>query len=530
MNEKEMREFGRIRRILWPIQSHEQKMLIPMFLMLLFICFNYSVLRNMKDALVVTARSSGAAVIPFIKVWAMLPMAILVTVLYTKLAERYSQETVFYFIIGGFLFFFALFGLVLYPNQEYLHPHEFAQKLEEVLPGGFKWLVAMLRNWTFTGFYVLSELWGCIVLTVLFWSFANEVTRIGDAKRFYAVLSFGGNLAAVLAGQIPGIITRGNYASDSVNILLVMVVISGLATMGIFRWMNCNVLNAPQFDNLHRNVAEAQVKKGKKKKLSLRESFGHLTNSKYLLCIAALVVGYNLVINLVEVVWKDQLKQLYPGFDDYNAYLGNLTTGIGILSMVMAPAIPYLIQRFSWTGTALITPVTILTTGLFFFGLLFFKDILPAAGLPLIGASPLAMLVFIGAAQNCLSKGCKYSVFDTTKEMAFIPLDHSVKLKGKAAIDGVGSRLGKSGGSLLHQSLLLVFGGSLAASAPYVAAILLLVIVGWIMATKSLGRQLHVLVASHGEQIGEDREGELVAAATHEVSPEEEGQPTASGA
>ena len=76
--------------------------------------------------------------------------------------------------------------------------------------------------------------------------------------------------------------------------------------------------------------------------------------------------------------------------------------------------------------------------------------------------------------------------------MAFIPLGHECKLKGKAAIDGVGSRFGKSGGSIIHQGLLMIF-GTVSMSAPYVAAILLLVIVGWMYAVRSLGNNLSQL-------------------------------------
>jgi AAA family ATP:ADP antiporter len=145
-----------------------------------------------------------------------------------------------------------------------------------------------------------------------------------------------------------------------------------------------------------------------------------------------------------------------------------------------------------------------LISGIGFFTLLLFKDTLPLDAL-LFGTTPLAAIVFIGGAQNCMSKGCKYSVFDATKEMAFIPLDRDFKLKGKAAIDGVGSRFGKSGGSLLHQGLLLIF-TTLSASAPYVAAILLVVIIAWIYAVRSLGVQLHELVHQRGEVIGEENE------------------------
>ncbi len=72
--------------------------------------------------------------------------------------------------------------------------------------------------------------------------------------------------------------------------------------------------------------------------------------------------------------------------------------------------------------------------------------------------------------------------------MAFIPLIQDTKLKGKAVIDGIGSRVGKSGGSLIHQMLLMCC-STLGASAPYVAAFLFVVIVLWMTAVRALGKQ-----------------------------------------
>ncbi len=64
-----------------------------------------------------------------------------------------------------------------------------------------------------------------------------------------------------------------------------------------------------------------------------------------------------------------------------------------------------------------------------------------------LGTTPLMLAVIVGTIQNIMSKSAKYSLFDPTKEMAYIPLDQEQKSKGKAAIDVVGARLGKSGGS-----------------------------------------------------------------------------------
>lgn len=491
--------FGRIRSCFWPVHRHEARKLIPMFLIVFLICFNYSILRNMKDTVVVTA--SGAEVIPFIKVWVMFPMAILLTILFTKLSNRYSQERVFYLMIGGFLSTFVLFAFVLYPLRDFLHPNALADTLENSLPIGFKGLISMFRNWTFTGFYVMSELWASIILNVIFWGFANEVTRIGEASRFYSVFGIASNFAPIVAGQAANFISQTPFSTDwlfghkegweQIQIVLVsLVTIAGLLTMLIFRWMNKCVLNDPSFDEFHHNKKVAKAKG----KLSFRESFSYLSNSRYLICIAVIVVAYNLVINLVEVVWKDQLRTLYPDPSDFNTYMNNLTSIQGIVATITAIFMAKIISRFGWTKTALITPVIMLVTCAGFFLFLFFRDNLTEVVIALTGTTPLAIAVFFGGAQNCLSKAAKYSVFDATKEMAYIPLSHESKLKGKAAIDGVGSRFGKSGGSLIHQGLLVVF-STLSASAPYVAGILLTVIFFWIGAARSLGRKFEALVA-----------------------------------
>jgi AAA family ATP:ADP antiporter len=396
------------------------------------------------------------------------------------------------------LIFFGSFTYIFYPLRDVLHPHLFCDYLETILPAGFKGLIAMCRNWSFTLFYVICELWGSIVLTVLFWGFANEITKITEARRFYSMMGVIASFAATIAGVIANFLSNESW-EQTLNVLMMAVITSGILAMFIFRWMNKNVLNGPDFKEFH----EAKRIQKTKKRLSIRESFVYLSKSKYLICIAILVVSYNLVINLVEIVWKDQLRQLYSSALDYNRYMNNMTSAVGIIATITSLFMSTMITHFGWTRTALVTPTIMLITSIGFFAFMLFKNDLAEPVYLLTGTTPLAIAVFFGASQVCMSKACKYSVFDSTKEMAFIPLDYESKLKGKAAIDGVGSRLGKSGGSLIHQSLLMVF-ATVSSSAPYVAVILIGVIIAWMIAVRSLGKQFAAIIGEKArEDIGE---------------------------
>src|ERR1700733_5610161 len=126
MSQTTKKEFGKWRSFFWPIHSYELKKVLPMFLMFFFISFNYTILRDTKDTLIVTAPGSGAEAIPFIKVYLVVPCAIIFMIIYAKLSNMLSKTALFYTIVTPFLIFFALFAVVLYPLRDSLHPNQLA--------------------------------------------------------------------------------------------------------------------------------------------------------------------------------------------------------------------------------------------------------------------------------------------------------------------------------------------------------------------------------------------------------------------
>ncbi|MCP5491491.1 MAG: NTP/NDP exchange transporter [Chlamydiales bacterium] len=521
MAQTQTKEFGKWRSFLFPVHSFELKKLLPMLFLFFLIIFNYTILRDTKDTLIVTASGSGAEAIPFLKVYGVLPFAILFMVVYAKLSNKLSKTALFYSTIIPFIAFFALFATVIYPMRDFLHPHAFCDMLQEKLPSGFMGVVAMIRNWSYSLFYIMAELWGSVALSLLFWGFANDTTRVTEAKRFYSLFGLGGNFSMLLAG--PAIIFVSNMRKGlgegvdpwqvSLNYLMAMVVGAGVLILATYWYINRHVLTDPRFYDA------SEVKKKKDKpKMSIGESFKYLLKSKYIGCIAILVIAYGISINLVEVTWKSQLKLQYPNPNEYSAFMGMYSTITGAMTILMMLFVGgNLIRRKGWTFGAMTTPVILLATGALFFTFIIFRDQLGGV-VSAFGTTPLMLAVVFGMAQNIASKSTKYSLFDPTKEMAYIPLDQEQKVKGKAAVDVVGARAGKSGGALIQQVLIIGF-GSIAAITPYIALILFGIIAAWMLGAKALGKQFGALQAQKDAELETaSKELETAKAKTQELA------------
>jgi AAA family ATP:ADP antiporter len=227
-----------------------------------------------------------------------------------------------------------------------------------------------------------------------------------------------------------------------------------------------------------------------KTKLSLGESFKMILRSRYLLNLSIIVIGYSLALNLIEVFWKANLKLAYPNPSEYYIFMSYFSFSTGIVSVVATfLAAGFIIRRFGWHFSAQITPVLVCLSGLLFFVIHHQQEAL-GPFFHWLGTTPLLFLAYFGALQNILSRTCKYAFLDPTKEMAYIPLDEESKIKGKAAVDVMASRLGKSGSSWLQAGLIEFIGsGSVLSIAGFIAPIFMATSALWSHAVYALNQQ-----------------------------------------
>ncbi|KAF6176783.1 hypothetical protein GIB67_020505 [Kingdonia uniflora] len=418
------------------------KKIIPLGLMFFCILFNYTILRDTKDVLVVTAKGSSAEIIPFLKTWVNLPMAIGFMLIYSKLLNVLSKQALFYTVMVPFIAFLGAFGFFLYPLSGVMHPTALADKLLAALGPRFLGPIAILRIWSFCR-------------TVKY--FSNLRKHLGPGVDGWAI---------------------------SLKGMMSIVVLMGLTICGIYWWVNTFV------------PLPSRTKKLTKSKMGTMKSLKFLVSSRYVRDLATLVVAYGISINLVEVTWKSKLKAQFPSPNEYSAFMGDFSMATGIATFTMMLLSQWIFNKYGWGVAAKITPTVLLITGAAFFSLILFGGPLaPVIGS--LGMTPLLAAVYVGAMQNIFSKSSKYSLFDPCKEMAYIPLDEETKIKGKAAIDVVCNPLGKSGGALIQQFMILTF-GSLANSTPYLGGVLLVIVLAWLTAAKSLDSQF--TTALHKEE------------------------------
>lgn len=466
MSDNTQQEFGRWRKLIWPIHNHELKKFLPLGLIMFCILFNYTLLRDTKDTLVVNA--AGAGVIPFLKFYCVTPAAVAFVVIYAKIYNLLEREKVFYVVVAPFLVFFAAFAYIIYPNFETLHPTASTLNHLNASYPSLSGFINIAGFWSYSLFYVLSEIWGSAMVALMFWQFANEIVRISESKRFYGLFVVVGNVSLILSGQVVRFCSTGikvYFPVDpwkwSLYFLMGTVVIMGIVTMYVYRWMNVNVLTDPKYYDGANKAKQEKTEKKKKSKPGLMESLKIIAKSPELGLIAVLIMAYGVTINLVEVQWKEQLKFYYAGDKGgYNAFMGNYSTWSGIITILFSLFIGSNILRIvSWFTAAIITPFVILIGGTLFFCFILANDIslikeIVTKTLSGIGTTPVEAATFLGAAIVIISKVVKYSLFDPTKEMAYIPLEDELKTKGKAAVDVIGGRAGKAGGAFVQSTLL----------------------------------------------------------------------------
>jgi len=137
------------------------------FMMFLFI-YVFTTVRDTKDALVVS--NCGAEAIPFLKLYGVIPSAFLFILGYSKMSNLLGKRTLFYATLLPFFLFYAVFAFLLFPNRDALH---FLGKVAGDSAANTS-IVNLVRYWSFSLYFIVSELWASAGVPLLFWQVSKS--------------------------------------------------------------------------------------------------------------------------------------------------------------------------------------------------------------------------------------------------------------------------------------------------------------------------------------------------------------------
>lgn len=458
---------------------------LPTSLMLLLSAYLNSFLRGAKDIVLVPCL--GPELISFIKFYGVLPGTLIFFVCYTKLANILSRDKLYYTITLFFGGFFLLYAFVLNPMQLFIEP-DLSVLIKNYPKLQYQFL--MIQHWPTSLLYIMCEICGTVTLSLMFWQFTNELYTLKEAKKTYALFGIIGQGGIILAGLIQTGISE--YFISNVDETLVWgltlkwmmssVALAGFGLIALYRWMYKHVFFDPIL------CTRAHTGTREKISLSVAQSIKYVCASRYIWLIMLIVFCYGVGVNLIESLWKYELKQVYTTSNSYGAFMGKFNMYFGITSIVVMIYGTYILRKFKWLIAALHTPLIAGLTGATFFIFILYQDSFKPF-FANFNSNVAMMAVLLGSAQVILYKSLNYTFVDATKEMAFMPLNRELRTKGKAAVDVIGNRGGKAFGAISQQLMFQFIDPSIGNLVYQFFIFFVIIMITWTLSVIALNKQ-----------------------------------------
>lgn len=412
------------------------------FLLLIFTCLslNNKLLKLIKEACVLTIPEGGITLIPFLKMWLIIPFSIILIALFRSLNKRYTLYSVFQIILCTFLALYLIF-LMLLPYREAM-PIVWA---DGILPDPF---ILMLHNWPSSLFYVVGDMWSTLLISILFWNLAALNFKLDEAKNFYPLFSL--DISGILAGVV------GLTFAHSLETILVAVIAVNIIIMALLY-------------KFHKTQPIVQAETSPNNEIAKP-----ISRNAVAFFLGIIIFSYEFSDSFLDLMWKWKVSELYPHAEKYSYYMSQIALIMGVLGTLICIFVARpLARRVKWQTLALITPSLVLVcAGLFFMSL--YLDL------------PTETILIFGLIMSVSLQIGKYTFFDNSKELALVVQTENDRSHAKEFADGLMTRVGKSSASFMQQAMF-IFLLNVETLFPFYAAIFVFfAIVLWIYATLSL--------------------------------------------
>lgn len=405
--------------------------------------FVYNLLCPLKKTIILSIPGASVESFVYLKFFFIAPGSLFLTSLFLTLSAYVGRKTLFRIFIGLFAVYFLLYTFVFHPHQSFwrlnIDAHFRLLSQQSVC-------IPLFQYWMESFFATAAELWGTTIVSLLIWGFVNQSMTHDQAQEKYVYLTLGINSSAIVSGWISLLIQKiYTEWQECFLILQIFLIVSIFFTWVLYEFLEIQgIFDSPLV------VERAAKKTYATEKLSFFHALRSLWMNSVLWYIAALVIAYNTVYIFSDLLFVQQLKQ---NFDlAHQAESNQFLTYVSIMSGVFATffalcVYPFIQKTAKWRYGALITPVIYTISAL-----PFFLTLVSSQKREILGGYPAVIL--LGGLHVALLRGARYSVFDATKEMAYVGISKDDQIQGKSIIDTIVSRVGKSLGSFVIFLLL----------------------------------------------------------------------------
>ena len=206
------------------------------------------------------------------------------------------------------------------------------------------------------------------------------------------------------------------------------------------------------------------------------------------------MVSYGIAINFIEIIMKEQMRLAFPDANQYSSMMGKLSQLTAIFTFFVTLLSTNILRKCKWIVPAIVSPLMMFIGGGLFFGLAVYSK---NGGTSILGIPVLIAMCWLGIITDALIKSTKYCLFDSSKNLAYRPLDEDEKTKGQAAVEVIGGRAGKAGASSINYVLtnVVAVGSKISAHLYTIIPIFAVTVIGWIMAVFGLNKQYTAKIA-----------------------------------
>ena len=339
----------------------------------------------------------GTSALPY--VWIGSALTLLVAIIfYHHVLNRYSRLQV---VLGSCLLFISI--LILFRISLFLS----ASKLIPV------------------AFYIFVDILA-VILVEQFWSLTDSIYSTEEGKRWYGLVGTGGLLGGVAGGGAAALVI--NYTPLQTHDLLLIA--AGI--IGVIFSLTWSMGRLQLYSTTEETHKPRQMK----------HRWQILTQSRYLLLIAAALMVAQLVSPMVEFQFMRIIEGNYPEREARTAILSLFFSILSAVSIGINLLITPIILRYLGVLSGLmVQPIALATSA---YGFVIDPSLYPAATMKIS------------------DRGLSYSINRASKELLYIPVDPVTIYESKAWIDMFGYRIFKVLGASLI--LLLTQWTSLASS------------------------------------------------------------------